>query len=138
MLGKNRSGYPAWKEYTDMGGFLIFEALDMQPPKNLVVSMRKSTIGMTGTWSYTLKPEGDTTLVVIKEQSRITSVPVRTMMTLSGRDWNLKAELRLMQKHFNKSRKITDFRREEEQSSLLVTNFAKYRPLFYWSGGQNF
>ncbi len=86
-----------WIEYTDMGGFIEFELLEEIPEKKLAVKIVSSSFGMTGTWTYELSGK-EMTLLKVKEESEISSVPLRAAMTLLGRDGNLKKEIRLVQR----------------------------------------
>lgn len=92
-------GYTKWKEYTDMGGHIIFEVLEKNPPNRLVLSMRKSTFGMKGIWVYQLEYLNENrTIVTISESSVIENYLLRCLFSLIGRDANLKQEEKLIKR----------------------------------------
>ncbi len=98
MVEANAQGLASWKEYTDMGGYILFEYLEKVDYEKLVVNMKESTFGMSGTWTYQLTPHGKGTQLTIIEHSRIDNIMVRSMMTLTGRSANLYRELEMIEK----------------------------------------
>lgn len=78
-----------------MGGHVVFEKIEEVPAKKLSLRMSESTFGMTGTWTYELEGS-EMTKITITEESSIKSIPVRTVMTLAGRDGNLRKEISIL------------------------------------------
>ncbi|MBX9852591.1 MAG: SRPBCC family protein [Cytophagaceae bacterium] len=98
MLGKNEKGLDKWKEIPDMGGYILFEQLEKTPLEKLTLNMIESSFNMKGTWTYELKEAGQgKTTVKISEKSTIESLFIRSIMTLSGRDGNIKREFEIME-----------------------------------------
>lgn len=94
LLSTTAEGYRQWKEYTDLGGYIIFETTDEVSEKKLVNKMDDSSFGMTGTWTYQLAPiNSSSTQITITEDSTISRLYLRAIMTLIGREKNLAAEL---------------------------------------------
>lgn len=82
-----------WKEHTDMGGFILFTLLDSVQNKRLQIEMDGSSFGMSGTWTYELEATADnSTQLTVIEDSKTTNAMVRSLLTLAGRDANLKTE----------------------------------------------
>lgn len=94
ILEKDDKNNPKkWKEYTDMSGYIIFEVAAWEEGKYLKLKMVESTFGMSGEWAYTLEKISDgKTKVTFYEDSTIDSFSVRAIMTIFGRDGNLKKE----------------------------------------------
>ncbi|MCB1191549.1 MAG: SRPBCC family protein [Leptospiraceae bacterium] len=96
------AGYIKWKEYTDMGGYILFEVMEKNPPHRLVLNMKESTFGMTGIWVYELNPADEgKTLVTISESSTLDNFMLRILFAFIGRDANLKEEVKLIKKDIN-------------------------------------
>lgn len=98
MAEANAQGLPTWKEYTDMGGYILFEYLEKIEREKLVVNMKESTFGMSGTWTYELRPVGNETQLTIIENSTIDNVMIRSLMTITGRSANLFREFEVIEK----------------------------------------
>ena len=81
-----------------MGGYIIFEVMEEVPYQKITMRMSESTFAMTGTWTYELEKQDKETRVTIKEDSENHSVYVRSILTLYGRDANLKQEMDLIEK----------------------------------------
>lgn len=96
ILSPNSIGLPQWKEYTDMGGFILFEQLEAKPFEKLVIRMNASSFGMMGVWTYEMIGSSSATSVTISESSSIQNFFVRGLLTLIGRDANLEQEFRYM------------------------------------------
>lgn len=92
-LDNTEDGRKRWKEHTKRGGSIIFSIAEEQPERRLAVRMEESTFGMTGTWTYELADAGASTALTIHEESFTTSVLLRALMTMSGRDTNLRREI---------------------------------------------
>lgn len=92
-----------WKEYTDMGGWILFERTEKVKNKKLTLNMIESTFGMSGTWTYELNDTEKGLKVTIYEESNIDSFFAKAMMTLVGRDANLKQELRYIENSLSKN-----------------------------------
>ena len=96
VLKVNNIGLKKWKEMTDMGAYIVFQGVEAVPNEKLVLRMEDSSFGMTGKWTYMLRPRGDHTLLTIREESKIQKLWLRTQMTFSGRGGNLKREFKLV------------------------------------------
>lgn len=96
IVASDFSGVTEWKEFTRFNNELHFKVVDRTENEKLVIEMVDSTIGMTGTWTYELAkdPDGDEqkTLLVIKEESSINNLWLRSAMTLAGRGIYLRFE----------------------------------------------
>jgi hypothetical protein len=66
----------AWKENLQGGGYRIYR-------------ITESSYGLTGIWSFDLKPEGDLTWVTISEKSTLTDIRRRGYRAIIGRDIDL-------------------------------------------------
>jgi hypothetical protein len=102
-MGKNEKGFERWKEHTDMGGYMVFEITELIPKEKMVVEMKESTFGMSGTWTYQLNEEGNATVVTVTEDSNTDNVWLRSIMTLAGRDANLKIEVEKIEEGVKKN-----------------------------------
>lgn len=87
----------SWKQYTDMDGYILFHK-NLNPDKKImVVTMKESSFGMQGYWTYTVLPKPTGCLVRIEENSTTTDLFVRSALSIAGRDANLKQEIKLIQ-----------------------------------------
>lgn len=95
----NKTGYEvrSWKEYTDMGGYILFEAASI-PLERFEKRMIESSFGMTGTWLYELRGNEDVCILAITENSRTIKTMVKLALLFSGRDSNLKREMEIIEK----------------------------------------
>lgn len=98
LLGVNDLGHKLWKEHTDMGGYILFEQVEEIPYQKLVVRMVKSTFKMKGTWEYRLSGEGNGCTLTVKEVSEIDNLFLRSLMTLMGRDSNIREEIQSLER----------------------------------------
>lgn len=98
--GKNEKGYPIWREGTDMGGYIHFEMLDQEENTRVRLQMKESSFGMKGIWEYRLKAEGTKTKIQILESSENSSVWIRSIFSIVGRNANLKKELEILNQVF--------------------------------------
>ncbi|WP_025179220.1 SRPBCC family protein [Leptospira kirschneri] len=96
LEGKNTKGYPIWKEGTDMGGYIHFEMTEREENSQVRVEMKESSFGMKGSWDYRLQPDGGKTKITINEVSEVSSIPIRAIFMIVGKDANLKKELEIL------------------------------------------
>ncbi len=96
MLLSSDQDHPHWRAYMPLGGSMVFLVEEAQEPKHLAVRMRESTFGMTGTWTYDLRPAGAGTDVMIAESSRIDSLFARSLLTIMGRRATIRREAELL------------------------------------------
>lgn len=96
VLERKDSGIFKWKEYTDMGGYMLFEKTE-EPLKKIEKRMIDSSFGMTGTWLYEIQGNEDLSVVTIPENSKTIKPLVKLMLVLSGRDANLKREMKIIE-----------------------------------------
>jgi hypothetical protein len=96
-----------WREYTDLGGFIDFQITEEVSQEKVVMHMNAASFGMTGQWVYELKPfvvSSDVsggeiqTDLTITEDSTTTNLFLRALMTLVGRNNNLKEEFNSLKK----------------------------------------
>lgn len=95
--GLNALGLPQWREITDLKGHIDFEIIETLPKQKLVLHMKESSFGVSGSWTYVLQAAGQGTQVTITEDSDTRKIWLRAIMALSGRDANLKREFALLQ-----------------------------------------
>ncbi|TGK25929.1 SRPBCC family protein [Leptospira yasudae] len=100
LEGKSAKGYPIWKEGTDMGGYIHFEMLEREENSRVRIEMKESSFGMKGIWDYKLKAEGNKTKITISETSEVSSIPIRSIFSLVGKDANLKKEIEILKTVF--------------------------------------
>jgi hypothetical protein len=86
-----------WKEHTDMGGYILFEKYEA-PYQQLIKKMIESSFGMTGTWTYNIQGDERQCTVSIIEKSSTKKLFVRLMLSLAGRNANLKREMNIIEK----------------------------------------
>ena len=98
ILGTNAQGLQKWKEYTDMGGSIVFETIEEIPEKKWTIRMSESTFGMQGVWTYELAGDNTQTHLTILEDSQIDKIALRSLITLMGRNINIKREFKTLQK----------------------------------------
>ena len=60
-------------------GEFTFEILDVDPPHRMVTRLAGSDLAVGGTWSWTLRPEGDGTIVEVREDGTIRS-PIQRLL----------------------------------------------------------
>ena len=65
-------GRPAWREQGPSGEF-TFEIVDVDPPHHMVTRLAGADLPVGGTWSWSLRPEGDGTIVEVREEGTIRS-----------------------------------------------------------------
>ncbi|TGL65629.1 SRPBCC family protein [Leptospira jelokensis] len=90
-----------WKETPDMGGYMIFELRESIPNRKWKIELTDANFKMRGSWTYVLEPKIPGTLVIITEDSEITSIPVRGAYYLAGRDATLQKEMELIRNRFS-------------------------------------
>lgn len=107
VTGINDQGYKMWREHTDMGGFIDFEIIEEVSQEKIVIRMNAATFGMTSQWVYELKRFGvpgalpgseDETELTITEDSTINNLFIRALMTIVGRNSNIKQEFESLKK----------------------------------------
>lgn len=97
ILGLNKNGNRSWKEYADGGQYMIFEVLELDYHKRMVINLQESSFGMTGTWSYDLSGDDSTkTNLTVTEDTKINNMFLRALVTLTGRNRFLKSEIEHM------------------------------------------
>ncbi|EKR72614.1 SRPBCC family protein [Leptospira noguchii] len=96
LEGKNTKGYPIWKEEVDMGGYIHFEMTEREENSRVRVEMKESSFGMKGSWDYKLQSDGNKTKITINEVSEVSSIPIRAIFMIVGKDANLKKELEIL------------------------------------------
>ena len=65
-------GRPAWREQGSAGD-LTYEIVDVQPRHRIVTRLATPDADYGGTWSWTLTPDGDHTIVEVREDGTIRS-----------------------------------------------------------------
>jgi len=89
-----KDGYvDVWKEYTKRDYFMKLKTVERTPKTKLVTKIMETNIGLEGEWSYELENRGANKCYVrISENSKVTSLLMRSYMKFSGRDMYLKSE----------------------------------------------
>ncbi|TGL60351.1 hypothetical protein EHQ58_07600 [Leptospira ognonensis] len=90
----------AWKEITDMGGYMLFKRGATIPDQKLEVILYESSFKMRGTWTYEMAEKNGLTTVTITEESEIFSPLIRGAYFLAGRDSTLLQEMSMLRNHF--------------------------------------
>jgi uncharacterized protein YndB with AHSA1/START domain len=107
IIGINDQGYKMWRENTDRSGFINFEITEEVSQEKVVMHMNNASFGMTGQWVYELKPsvvpaavlgEEIGTDLTITEDSTTNNLFVRALMTIVGRNSNIKEEFKSLKK----------------------------------------
>jgi len=94
FTGTTKNGLRKWKQYTVMGGLMTMEEIESKPMEKLKVSITESTFGMKGVWTYELSGNDSTFCsLTITEDSEIDKLLLRSLMTILGRDANIKKEI---------------------------------------------
>jgi hypothetical protein len=83
-----------WKEKTDMDGYALFEVINSEDKKSMEIKMTESSFGISGIWKYELEKLSDSkTKITVSENSLTENFYIRTILTIFGRDSNLKQEI---------------------------------------------
>lgn len=90
----------AWKEITDMGGYMLFKRGATIPEQKFEVILYESSFKMRGTWTYEMAEKNGLTTVTITEESEIFSPLIRGAYFLAGRDSTLLQEMSMLRNHF--------------------------------------
>lgn len=100
ILEYDDNGFPLkFKEITDAGGYISFKVIEKADFKKLHIRIIKSSFDMTGDWIYTLESNGSQTKLNIDETTQIDKLPIRAIMTIVGRNKNIKNELKNIKKY---------------------------------------
>ena len=94
--------YRKWKEHTNIFGDILLETAHETPMKELEIRMIESGFGMKGTWTFLLTPEHGKTKVTITENSVTDGLVMRSILTLVGRNGNLKLQTNVLKRHVQK------------------------------------
>ena len=94
----NEQGLPIWTEHHGSRS-TSFQIIEMAPGEYVTIQTITSNFGLSGTWSYTLKPSEDagSTKVTISEISKAYDIFSRIKFTLIGRKFLLKAEMKALE-----------------------------------------
>lgn len=85
-----------WNTYTDIGGYISFRELKKIPYEKFEVEMLSSPFGMTGTWTYTFEGDDRKCHLTIIEHSVTDKILTRSLMTLLGRNTNVKRDFMMI------------------------------------------
>lgn len=105
VLGLNEINLEKWREITDSKGFVEMEFLEKVPDSKVTIKMSRSSFGMTGEWTYTIKGNEETCTLTISEKSETPNIVPRAMMTLGGRDSYLKNQFSILKLSFEEAKK---------------------------------
>ncbi|ORX49759.1 hypothetical protein BCR36DRAFT_404726 [Piromyces finnis] len=92
---------PKWKEYSSKGaGYIIYQINRSVPNELLEVEMVESTFHMRAKFTYEISEDPDDSslsLVTITEESNITNVIVKLIMSIGGRGANARRDLDIIE-----------------------------------------
>lgn len=103
ILGVNAAGYPMWREHTGLAGTITLQVTELEPKKSMTVEMTESGFGMTGLWKFNLETTETGTAVTIHENSDTKGFIMRGILSIVGRDGNLKLQLKAIEKALKES-----------------------------------
>lgn len=98
MLGSNALGYPKWREHTGLAGTISLQVTEFEPQNSMTVQMMESGFGMTGNWTFELDETEKGTKVTISESSDTKGFIMRGILSIIGRDGNLKLQMKAIEK----------------------------------------
>ncbi len=98
----NSLGFQKWVEHKN-GRTARYEILAYSQPFNLTLALMDSSEGLRGLWTYTLSSnDGIHTTLTIQEKSVLSDFGKRSIATLTGRNKDLRAELRSIKEALHK------------------------------------
>lgn len=86
----NEMGKKRWTEYVGFWGTMNYEIINQIPDSLLDIQLKHSDFGMSGRWTFQLKPiDSHQTEVTIIEHSRNEGLLMRSILATLGRDANM-------------------------------------------------
>ncbi len=102
ILPTDETGRKKWIENTGYTGNIYLEIAGEEHEQYMEVNMIKSDFGMRGTWKFIFQQIDDNiTKVVITEKSVTEGFLMRTILSIVGRDGNLKLQMKAIEKNIN-------------------------------------
>ena len=95
ILSNNR-GLITWRENLKRGHYRVFEIIEKKEPFKYVVELKENSKGLTGTWVYFLEQSSESSIVTIQEESENTSIWMRGIDFIRGRDVYLKKHMKTL------------------------------------------